>query len=187
MVEIIDNFLGQEDFDSLQQFMMGLSAFPWFYSDRIDFYDDAGKLGNFQFVHTFYDKPGPTTFYNEMDSIINIIQPFSISRIKANLLTRTSEIVENSFHVDIEKMKIFKHKGRLIKWKTSILYLNTNNGYTEFKDGTIVESVANRFITFPATTLHRGTSCTDQNIRVIINFNYFAYEHNLDFVADDRT
>ena len=47
-----------------------------------------------------------------------------------------------------------------------------NNGYSEFEDGTKVESVANRMVTFPANVKHTGTSCTDEKTRVVINFNY---------------
>ena len=39
--------------------------------------------------------------------------------------------------------------------------------------GTKVESIANRMITFPSNMKHTGTSCTDEKIRVVINFNYF--------------
>ena len=64
-------------------------------------------------------------------------------------------------------------KERLKQWTTAIFYVNTNNGYTKFEDETIVESVANRVVTFPANMKHTGTSCTDEKTRVIINFNYF--------------
>ena len=57
--------------------------------------------------------------------------------------------------------------------KTGILYLNTNDGYTEFEDGKIVNSVANRFVEFPSNILHRGVSQTDTEWRSVINFNYF--------------
>ena len=90
-------------------------------------------------------------------------------RIKANLRTRTSKINETPFHVDLQ----FLSEEKLKHWTTAIFYVNTNNGYTEFEDGTKVESVANRMVTFPSNTRHRGTSCTDKNMRVIINFNYF--------------
>ena len=63
----------------------------------------------------------------------------------------------------------------LKQWTTSIFYINTNNGYTKFKDGTKVESIANRMITFPANMEHCGTSCTDKNIRIVINFNYYKH------------
>ena len=113
-------------------------------------------------------------FANELDSIINIIQPFSIVKVRAKLLTRTPEIVETSFHVDLSLPE-----EQLRQWTTSIFYVNTNDGYTEFQDGRIementkVKSVANRMVTFPANLRHRGTSCTNENTRVVINYNYF--------------
>ena len=165
-MKIEDNFLKQEEFDKIQKLMDEPSPFPWFYADRIVFEDDVDK---FQFIHAFYDNHMPMSpFTNELDSIINIIHPFSIVKIRAKLLTRTPEIVESTFHIDIplpeEKLK---------QWTTSIFYVNTNNGYTKFEDGTIVESVANRMLTFPANMKHCGTSCTDERRRVVVNFNYF--------------
>ena len=165
-MKIEDNFLKQEEFDKIQKLMGEPSPFPWFYADRIVFEDDVDK---FQFIHAFYDNHMPMSpFSNELDSIINIIQPFSIVKIRAKLLTRTPEIVESTFHVDIPLSE-----ENLKQWTTSIFYVNTNNGYTEFEDGTIVESVANRMITFPSNMKHTGTSCTDEKTRVVINFNYF--------------
>ena len=168
-MKIEDNFLAHEDFDKIQKLMGEPSPpthpLPWFYSDRIVFAND----GKFQFIHAFYDDHMPMSpFWNELDSIINIIQPFSIVKVRAKLLTRTPEIVETSFHVDIplpeEKLK---------QYTTSIFYVNTNDGYTKFEDGTKVESIANRMLSFPANTKHCGTSCTNEKTRVVINFNYF--------------
>ena len=165
-MKIKDNFLKQEEFDKIQKLMMEPSPFPWFYADRIVFEDDVDK---FQFIHAFYDNHMPMSpFTNELDSIINIIQPFSIVKIRAKSLTRTPEIVESTFHVDIPLLE-----ENLKQWTTSIFYINTNNGYTKFEDGTIAESVANRMVTFPANMKHCGTSCTDKRTRIVINFNYF--------------
>ena len=165
-MKIEDNFLKQEEFDKIQKLMGEPSPFPWFYADRIVFEDDVDK---FQFIHAFYDNHMPMSpFTNELDSIINIIQPFSIVKIRAKLLTRTPEIVESTFHVDIPLLE-----ENLKQWTTSIFYINTNNGYTKFEDGTIVESVANRMLSFPANMKHCGTSCTDERRRIVINFNYF--------------
>ena len=101
--------------------------------------------------------------------IIEILQPEAVKRIKANLRTRTSKNEESFFHVDLMMMSEEKQK----QWTTSIFYVNTNDGYTKFEDGTKVESVANRLVSFPANMKHLGTSCTDQKRRVVINFNYF--------------
>ena len=168
---IIDNFLNPDDFLDIQKIMLGEEC-PWYYMENIDTLDDVDK---FQFIHAFYDNHMPMSpFTNELDSIINIIQPFSIVKIRAKLLTRTPEIVETSFHVDLPLPE-----EKLRQWTTSIFYVNTNDGYTEFQDGRIementkVKSVANRMVSFPANLRHRGTSCTNERKRVVINFNYF--------------
>jgi len=181
VVEIIDNFLDQNEFDALERVMM-YPPISWHYQDRIDFPDEDGT--RFGFCHVFFQTGFESSeFMSVLDPTIGKINPLSLYRIKANLLTKTSKIIPNTFHQDMLGMS-----NRIKKqWTTSILYMNTNNGYTEFKDGTIVGSVANRLISFPANTSHRGTSCTDQNIRVIINFNYFANEPDPNFVANDRT
>jgi hypothetical protein len=168
VISIVDNFLDQEEFDKLQTLMMG-DSIAWLYLDGIDYKDEPGNVGKFQFYHTFYDNAAArSNFLETLQPIINKIKPFSIWRIKANLLTRTPNIVVNSFHTDMmmleEKMK---------QWTTSIFYMNTNNGYTKFEDGSVVESVVNRMISFPANMKHTGTSCTDEKTRVLINFNYF--------------
>ena len=165
-MKIEDNFLDQKDFEELQKFLMG-NMFPWYYNSIIDFYEDEDK---YQFIHVFYDNYAPTSSVIEnINPILAKVGPLSIWRIKANLLTKTSNIVENSFHIDNN----FLSKEKLKQWTTSIFYVNTNNGYTEFDDGKNVESIANRLVTFPANMKHTGTSCTDEKTRVVINFNYF--------------
>ena len=166
-MKIEDNFLDQNEFDGLQNIIMG-EKFAWYYNNKIDFGDDVDK---YQFVHSFYFNHASTSpFLEILTPIIKKIDSVALGKIKANLLTRTPNIIENTFHVDD-----VRPEEKLKQLTTSIFYVNTNNGYTKFEDGTKVESIANRIVTFPASTVHRGTSCTDQNIRVIINFNYFAY------------
>ena len=174
-MKIKDNFLEQKEFDKLQDLMMG-DKFAWYYKPTIDSQDDVDDENKFQFVHMFYTQFVPCSpFIEELQPIINLIQPTALSRIKANLLIKTTNIVENSFHVDLGEMLVEKQQY----WTTSIFYINTNDGYTEFQDGriamenTIVKSVANRMVTFPANLRHRGTTCTDEKTRVVINFNYF--------------
>tara|TARA_B100000029_G_scaffold30832_1_gene29493 strand:+ start:1011 stop:1517 length:507 start_codon:yes stop_codon:yes gene_type:complete len=166
-MKIEDDFLDQKEFDELQTLMLGPN-FAWHYIVGIDYKRQKNK---FMFVHTTYaDNVPRSPFLEKLNTIIQIIQPMSLWRIKANLLTRTPTIVENEFHVDIGTLS----EEKLKQWTTSIFYVNTNNGYTKFKDGTKVESVANRMVTFPANMKHTGTTCTDEKTRIVINFNYFT-------------
>jgi len=165
-MEIKDNFLEKKDFDELQTLMMGAN-FAWYFNKVID---DQNDLNKFQFTHTFYKNfNSQSQFLGRLDPLIIKMKIISLWRIKANLLTKTPYIVVNRFHVDVGYLSTEKAK----QWTTSIFYINSNNGYTEFEDGTKVESIANRFVSFPANIEHRGTSCTDEKTRVLINFNYF--------------
>ena len=170
MVNIEDNFLELDDFYRLQSAMIRNPHFPWGYVDYVDYKDKVDILDTFQFEHWFYGLPiGPmSSEFSLIEPCLEIFNDFAMWRVKANLLTKTPKIVPNDYHVDTD---LKPHK--LKQWTNSILYVNTNDGYTEFEDGTKVESIENRMITFPADMKHRGTSCTDKKIRVVINFLYF--------------
>ena len=124
-----------------------------------------------QFVHMIHLENIPqSALYS--DYLIPIMKQLGMPllyRIKMNLSCRLPEPYHSYFHVDVGNIG----NDTMAQLTTSILYMNTCNGYTEFEDGTKVESVANRLVTFPANLKHHGTSCTDQKTRIVINFNYF--------------
>ena len=163
---IIDNFIDQQSFQNLKNTMLG-DNFCWNYNNAIDYAEDEDK---FQFTHSFYkENLGPNSVhYGILGSILQRLRIKEIYRIKANLVTRTSKIEPNTFHTDIQG------NWGVIPYITSILYLNTNDGYTEFEDGTKIESIENSWVSFPEDTKHRGTSCTNERVRVVINFNYLT-------------
>ena len=123
--------------------------------DNIDFYDKIEDRFNFRSdLHKF------------LIPLIKEMNARCYMRIKANLKCRTNLPVKPQFHCDFP---FPKYDGL----STSIYYINTNNGYTEFEDGTRIESVENSLLTFPYSMKHRGVSCTDEPFRMVINFNYF--------------
>jgi len=167
LIKVIDDYLSEEYFKELQTLMINGSDFPWYYNDGV-VDDNDQHPNNYQFTHTFYDGFSPRSqYYNEIVPIIEVINPTSIMRIKANLLTRTERHIEHGYHIDILNLKEDN------KSKTAILYMNTNNGYTAFEDGAVVDSVENRMAIFDSRLMHTGSTCTDEKVRVVINFNYF--------------
>ena len=75
--------------------------------------------------------------------------------------------MKHDFHVDITNTT---NPSVMV----SILYMNTNNGWTELEDGTKVQSVANRLVTFPNYVKHRSVSCSDQTYRMVLNLDYIT-------------
>ena len=156
---IIDNFLKNDDFLKLQNLFLG-PWIPWYFNNSVA---RKGETSHFQFVHVFYDDLIPkSSFFNDIYPIIEIINPKALIRIKANLGTKTIVNEQTGFHNDVLNFTC----------KTAILYLNTNDGYTEFEDGTKIKSVENRFVEFDSTIKHTGVTQTDTQTRVLLNFNY---------------
>jgi len=167
-MKIIDNFLSDGDFVKLQSTMLS-DAFPWYYGNyKVMDKEEYGfdEKYNFQFVHMFYMRH--TIVSSGMDLLSPIIQkinPSAIVRIKANLTPITNEKIVYDMHRDYE-----------FEGKTAIFYINTNNGNTIFEDGTEIESIENRLIIFDSKKYHTGTSCTDEKVRCVINFNYYTWD-----------
>jgi hypothetical protein len=164
--EIIDNFLEADDFYRIKDTMMG-PHFDWYLNSHVIKKEDKKELNQYQFTHAFYKDYAPKSNYLEVLSpIISKIKPVGLLRIKANLNPRTESHIEHGYHVDYE--------NSLSNQRTAVFYINTNNGYTLFEDGTKVESVENRFVSFKTSTKHTGSTCTNENVRVLINFNYIV-------------
>ena len=165
MIKIIDNFLPASEFEVIENTLMGKSIFPWYYKDAV--VDAERHEEHFQFTHYFYRDFSWTSPFSEiLLPCVQSINCYALLRIKANLLLKTENHIEHGFHVDYDGIKA--------PFKTAILYVNTNNGYTLFEDGTKVKSEANRLVAFDGSLMHTGATCTDEKTRVVINFNFFV-------------
>lgn len=169
-IEIYDNFLPREQFEFISFNIP--NHLPWDYSDGVNLISNENTdKYNWQMVHLFYHHPHMISdHFNIIQPLLDKINPMVIQRIKANLNPATNDTIEYGYHRDIEPSNVAE------KFTTAIFYVNNNNGYTVFEDGTKVESVANRLVTFPAEMKHSGTSCTDEKHRLVINFNYLKVE-----------
>lgn len=155
--KIVDNFLDKDYFKSIVDLYTG-NNFAWFYQSKINDYDK-----NFYFTQNLYINDNHAS--SNFSSIINIISKLNVKsliRVKANMYVRGTKLIKHAAHVDYP----FTHKG-------AIYYINTNNGKTILEDGTKIDSVANRLLFFDPSKKHSSTNCTDQKVRININFNYF--------------
>ena len=175
-IKIFDDFLTQEENKKIFDEMMSMT-FPWGYS-RAKVYDrpnhpSISELRNQQLCHMFFTRHGVISSQIKMvNPIMMKLEALAVHRIKANLeLYNGDTAFKSDYHVDWKNP--YTKKG-CKNMTVGIYYVNGNNGYTEFEDGTKVESVENRFVSFAGDLIHRGVSQTDTKERVVINFNYFC-------------
>lgn len=168
-VKVIDNFLLPNEFEELQRHFFD-PLFPWFIGDAIQGDGAVQEKYNWQLFHMLYHTPNIISEHMPViQSVYNKLNPAIFIKAKLNCNFVTDKIIEHGYHNDVD--------GLVDKTTTAVYYINTNNGYTAFADGTKVESIENRMVLFPASMSHTGSSCTDQKRRIVLNLNYIGKEN----------
>ena len=168
-IKIQDDVLPSAIHQQLNAILFG-DKFPWYYTSGVTSPDEidtrSEDLGVYKFCHVFYANGKPNSdFYELVSPLIQVMDMAAIIYIRAFMCTYTGAPYVGPMHVDVDNRKTHR---------TSIYYLNTNNGYTLLHDGTKIDAVANRLATFDGTTKHAGITSTDVKARVVINFNYYS-------------
>ena len=165
-MEVIDNFLPEYQFKQISNEILS-RKFCWHFHDGIVRPND----GQCQFTHVIFDilyGGIQCNYYPLFDIVRQQLRVSRLDRIKLNLNPKTVFHRKGGYHTDQRKL----HERAPQHQKTAVLYLNTNNGWTEFKKGGKVKSVANRIVIFDSNLEHTGVTCTNEKRRVIVNFNY---------------
>jgi hypothetical protein len=163
MIELKHNFLEDNDFFNLADVMFG-PHFPWFFQPRKVSESVQLTYKTCQYTHMFYDDNKiNSNFYDLIIPLIEKLNVRSLIRVKANMTIGDPEPIESGMHVD------FPYEDS----KTAVFYLNSNNGYTLFENGKQIPSEQNSIALFESQLKHCGVTCTDEQVRVVININYF--------------
>ena len=159
MHKIIDNFIETNLIEKIKSVCLS-SEFAWYYTPYVS-NKDAGD--GIYFSHLVYNNFSPSSScFNLFIPVLDFLSAKSLIRIKINMFPKTPELFQHDWHSDYD----FDHKG-------AVVFLNSNNGFTILKDNTMVNSLENRILLFDSSKPHRSTTCTDQNVRLTVNFNYF--------------
>ncbi len=162
-MQIIPNFIEdkiiQED---IKNTLTGERGIPYYYNDYIV---DGNDKSDFHFVHFLYENNTHSEcsamFDKILSPLIGRLKFNYLIRAKVNLYTRNSEFIQTGMHTDTQTPHM-----------VGLYSVNTNNGYTLFKDGTKVESIENQMVIFDGLREHCSVAQTDTNIRVNININF---------------
>jgi len=165
---LINNFLDNETFENIYK-VIASNDMPWYTQPG------AAKDGDGQvlFTHVLVNEKQQVNS-NLFETIgrpivrkIKSVEPdfFRIIRMKINCLPNQFKSIKSSYHTDLPVSS---------NYKTLILSLNSNNGYTEFKDTKMPDfkSIKNSAFIFDGKKEHRSVSQTDTAYRWNINFNY---------------
>ena len=165
----VDNFLPEDMFRDLQSLLLNGNQhqiMPWYYRAGMSDYEDTE---GYLFGNDIIDRgviPDNKLFLEIAMPIVSRLPMRQLIRMKINCHPRQTlrgspNYPPSRFHTDM--------KG---EHTVAILSINTCNGYTEFEDGTQIESIENSLVIFNGGIKHRSMGQTDSNIRVNININF---------------
>tara|TARA_B100000482_G_scaffold19715_1_gene13176 strand:- start:359 stop:877 length:519 start_codon:yes stop_codon:yes gene_type:complete len=168
MFEIYDNFLERDYFDSLVRHIND-RIFTWKYCDFVAKKSDDTEISQeqseeqFYFVHNIYEKDQPCSeLYEYTKPLYGKLKVLSLIRSRVIMYMNQGKQIIHEKHTDFD----YDHTAVL-------LYLNTNNGFTEFSDGSKCESIENRLVVFNGSIEHNSSTCTDVKKRQVLTINYF--------------
>jgi hypothetical protein len=179
MIEVVDNFLPSDVWHSLyRKLLMSDKGNPhtmvddgikWNYNPTISVNGDGSSSTGY-FLHNLLFDINKSEMFDTIakpvESALNLDHYKTLHRAKVNLYPRTRKVEPHGFHVDL-----IDDKGDTLDHVNCVYYVNSNDGYTEFEDGSRVASVENRIVIFDGHIKHRSTSCTNEPCRISINMN----------------
>lgn len=155
MIETKKNFLSEQALAPFDQLLE--NNFGWFFRSNTGTGVEDGPY----FIHTFFKDGSINSDYFELlEPVLFRLKLKNLVHARANLCLKQSKQIKSGFHTDFLNMK------------TTILYLNTNNGYTEFENKDKIKSIKNTAVTFNSNLKHRAVCHTDKEYRLILNLNY---------------
>jgi hypothetical protein len=163
---IVDNFLSEHNFKNIYNLCLKSEQFQLYYSDYVVEKEEIKTDKNiFYLTHNLYkdNEPQSDLYHSIVPLFLEKIKDLkTIIRVKANFYPNQNKVCVHGMHTDYP----FPHKG-------FIYYVNTNNGHTILEDGTKIESIENRALFFDSSKPHSSTTCTDKQMRINFNMNYF--------------
>jgi hypothetical protein len=186
-MDIIDNVLPEKEFGGLQSYMMGDDC-PWFYQED-------GTLS-----HLFYSAKGQLPREDEeicaataviLDPImvkLGVIKPYKVEGYFKGGISNYDKDVKTVKDIGMVKDTYISGRSSINTNnddKIAVFFVNTNDGYLEFEDGTKVPSIENSMVVFGSDVNYRAVEVNDSSRRVAINFIYQAQDFKVIKVKKD--
>ena len=168
-MKLIENFLSENYFKEIQDLLMS-SNFPFYRQEHVGTKEDItlSSLLTHMLVVQYKKVSDPKLHHIIMQPIIDRLSKehriIRVIRSKINLYPYQNEHMKSAYHIDQAE-----------KHKVLLLSINTNNGYTEFENGSVFNAVENNAIIFDGHERHRSVSQTDHSAKININVNYEVY------------
>ena len=157
MISVTNNFLNNDRFFEIQK-LLSSKKFPYFLTQ------DPKVL-----VHPIIDKTEYSLF---LESLISKLS--EQLKVKTILSSETYLIIKDKENLSLNIGKKDPYNISLNDNSlTSLLYINSNNGYTQILGKDKIDPVQNRLLTFSSNISYKETTPTDESFKLVIKLTYY--------------
>ena len=163
-MQVIDNFLDEEYFQYLYDKITDQMNFGWQFQTQVATHDQAEELSlhHYYFVHSlYYDYKIESEHYEDFHHLFRELKVQFLHRARCLLFVNQGVQHIHDRHIDTPCTS-----------NTALIYMNTNDGFTEFEDGERVDSVKNRLLVFDGSVLHSSSTPTNTKDRMLLSVTY---------------
>ena len=167
MLQVINNFLNNNEFHSIRQIITS-SHFPWYFpeSGEKKFIHNLVKKNEEDIKTSFWITPILSPLLRKLEVYGKDIPDKNVVSAYIVLTHKTKETFESKPIEDVFKIDLNEPS------ETAKLYLNNNNGYTKIVGGDKVESVQNRLLIFDSRYLHKAYGHHDGRLNLLLGVKY---------------
>ena len=157
-LKIIPNYLKYYTFTELKNIVTDKN-FRWYFRQSKG---EPEQYNNLLYYDHEFSKDVTPKLKHILAAICSQLGAIAVLRININSTPRNAP--EQTWHTDW----VISTQS-----KTCVLYLNDNDGYTEFETGEKVMSQTNTAVIFDTNLKHRGVPATNTQRRMVLNISYF--------------
>ena len=162
-MQVIDNFLQKEYYDHLYSVITD-TQFPWLFQHQVatNLEDPRANLDHYYFVHSlFHAYRIESPLYDNFVHLFEALEVDFLFRARVLLYVNQGKQIIHDRHID---------HGETCK--TALIYMNSNDGFTEFETGERIDSVKNRLLVFDGSVLHSSSTPTNTKDRMLLSVTY---------------
>ena len=162
-MQVTEDFLQEEYYDHLNEIITS-TQFPWMFQKRVANIgeDPEEDLNHYYFVHSlFFQNKVESPLYDDFLYLFQSLNVQFLHRARVLMFVNQGEQYIHDRHVD-----------HTTNCKTALIYMNTNDGFTDFETGERVESVKNRLLLFDGSIPHSSSTPTNTKERLLLSVTY---------------
>ena len=163
-MQVIDNFLEEDYFEYLYNKITDQKKFGWQFQRKVATYEENENrnLNHFYWVHSlYYDYKIESEHYEDFHHLFRELKVQFLHRARCLLFVNQGVQHIHDRHIDTPCTS-----------NTALIYMNTNDGFTEFEDGERIDSIKNRLLLFDGSVPHSSSTPTDCRERMLISVTY---------------